>query len=60
MGEEKMPDSNLEQEWWRDEKLDLRGMIQELIMHEIDVITDSDWFSELVDEAVNKRLEGSK
>ena len=55
-----MPDSNLEQEWWRDEKLDLRGMIQELIMHEIDVITDSDWFSELVDEAVSKRLEGSK
>ena len=52
-----MPDSNLEQEWWRDENLDLRGMIQELIMHEIDVITDSDWFSELVDAAVKKIIE---
>ena len=55
-----MPDNNLEQEWWRDENLDLRGMIQELIMHEIDVITESDWFSELVDGAVKKIVEENR
>jgi hypothetical protein len=49
-----MQDSTIEQEWWRDENLDLRGMIQELIMHEIDVITESDWFNELVETAVKK------
>ena len=49
-----MQDSTIEQEWWRDENLDLRGMIQELIMHEIDVISESDWFNELVETAVKK------
>ena len=49
-----MQDSTIAQEWWRDENLDLRGMIQELIMHEIDVITESDWFNELVETAVKK------
>ena len=49
-----MQDSTIEQEWWRDENLDLRGMIQELIMHEIDVITESDWFNEVVETAVKK------
>ena len=49
-----MQDSTIEQEWGRDENLDLRGMIQELIMHEIDVITESDWFNELVETAVKK------
>ena len=55
-----MPDNNLEQEWWRDESLDLREMIHELIMHEIDVITESDWFSELVDGAVKKIVEENR
>lgn len=55
-----MPDNNLEQEWWRDESLDLREMIHEVIMHEIDVITESDWFSELVDGAVKKIVEENR
>ena len=55
-----MPDNNLEQEWWRVESLDLREMIHEVIMHEIDVITESDWFSELVDGAVKKIVEENR
>jgi hypothetical protein len=32
-------------------------LIQELIMHELDVITESDWFRELVEESVKKIIE---
>jgi len=35
----------------------LRTVIQQLIMHELDIITESDWFRELVDETVKKILE---
>ena len=31
---------------------DLGKMIQELVVHELDVITDSHWFAELVEEKV--------
>ena len=32
----------------------LRTVIQQLIMHELDIVTESDWFRELVDETVKK------
>lgn len=32
-------------------------LIQELIMHELDVITEGDWFRELVEESVKKIIE---
>jgi len=32
-------------------------MIQELIMHEIDVVTESDWFLMLIDERIKIILE---
>ena len=35
----------------------LRTVIQQLIMHELDIVTESDWFRELVDETVKKTLE---
>ena len=35
----------------------LRTVIQQLIMHELDIVTESDWFRELVDETVKKILE---
>ena len=35
-------------------------IIQELIMHELDVITESDWFRELVEESVKKIIEEAK
>ena len=35
-------------------------IIQELIMHELDVITESDWFRELVEESVKKIIEEKK
>jgi len=38
----------------------LRTVIQQLIMHELDVITESDWFRELVEESVKKIIEEKK
>jgi len=35
-------------------------VIQQLIMHELDVITESDWFRELVEESVKKIIEEKK
>ena len=35
-------------------------IIQELIMHELDVITEGDWFRELVEESVKKIIEEAK
>ena len=35
----------------------LRTVIQQLIMYELDIVTESDWFRELVDETVKKILE---
>ena len=32
----------------------LGDLMQEIILHEIDVITDSDWFLELVEERIKK------
>ena len=31
--------------------------LEKYIQHRIDIITDSDWFAELIDEKVNKILE---
>ena len=35
----------------------LRTVIQQLIMNELDIVTESDWFRELVAETVKKILE---
>ena len=35
-------------------------LIQELIMHELDVITEGDWFRELVEESVKKIIDEQK
>ena len=34
--------------------------LQDVIYHEIDVITDSDWFKELIDEKVKAALKENK
>tara|TARA_Y100001963_G_scaffold98522_1_gene135473 strand:+ start:209 stop:337 length:129 start_codon:yes stop_codon:yes gene_type:complete len=34
----------------------LYEVIREIICHELDVITESDWFKELVEEEVKKAL----
>ena len=34
----------------------LYEVIREIICHELDVITESDWFEELVEERVKKAL----
>lgn len=36
---------------------DLAKALQDFVYHELDVITDSDWFDALVEEKVNKKLE---
>jgi len=38
----------------------LRTVIQQLIMHELDIVTESDWFRELVEESVKKIIEEKK
>ena len=38
----------------------LGDLMQEIILHEIDVITDSDWFLELVEERIKKIMEDKK
>ena len=35
-------------------------LLKELIQHEVNVITDSDWFQEKVDEAVEIKLKDQK
>ena len=35
------------------------GWLREYVQHEVDVITESEWFAELVDRAVAKRMEAS-
>ena len=36
----------------------VKDKLKDEIRHQIDVITDSDWFMELVEEKVKKVLEG--
>ena len=38
----------------------LTKLLRELIQHEVNVITDSDWFQEKVDEAVEIKLKEQK
>ena len=38
----------------------LGDLIQEIIHHEIDVITESDWFQEQLDERVERYFEDKK
>ena len=38
----------------------LRTVIQQLIMHELDIVTESDWFRELVEESVKKIIDEQK
>ena len=45
------------EDWDKSPDVLLRTVIQQLIMHELDIITESDWFRELVDETVKKILE---
>lgn len=33
------------------------GWLRQYIQHEVDVITEGDWFAELIDRAVARRLE---
>jgi len=35
----------------------LGDLMQEIILHEIDVITESDWFFEVVEERIKKIME---
>jgi len=35
-------------------------LLRKLIRHEVDIITDSDWFQEKVDEAVEIKLKEQK
>ena len=35
----------------------LAKALEEYLQHHLDIITDSDWFAELVEEKVNKILE---
>ena len=41
----------------RESSKDLAIALQNFVYRELDVITDSDWFDELVEEKVNKLLE---
>ena len=45
------------EDWDKSPDVLLRTVIQQLIMHELDIITESDWFRELVDETVKKIME---
>ena len=38
----------------------LAKTLEEYLQHHLDIITDSDWFAELVEEKVNKILEERK
>ena len=38
----------------------LAKALEEYLQHHLDIITDSDWFAELVEEKVNKILEERK
>ena len=38
----------------------LANALEEYLQHHLDIITDSDWFAELVEEKVNKILEERK
>tara|TARA_R100000656_G_scaffold79969_2_gene58690 strand:+ start:176 stop:319 length:144 start_codon:yes stop_codon:yes gene_type:complete len=38
----------------------LTMLLRELIQHEVNVITDSDWFQDKVDEAVEIKLKDQK
>ena len=45
------------EDWDKSPDVLLRTVIQQLIMHELDVITESDWFRELVEESVKKIID---
>ena len=44
----------------RPTSVDLAKAIENFIYHELDVITDSDWFEDLVEEKLTKILEKRK
>ena len=48
------------EDWDKSPDVLLRTVIQQLIMHELDVITESDWFRELVEESVKKIIDEQK
>ena len=57
---EKSDDTNDKEQEVRPTSLDLAKAIQDFAYHELDVITDSDWFDDLVENKVKQQLQKSK
>ena len=57
---EKSDDTNDKEQEVRPTSLDLAKAIQDFAYHELDVITDSDWFNDLVENKVKQQLQKSK
>jgi len=43
-------------EWPAPSENSLTQAVREMITHEIDIIHESDWWKEMIDEAVDRRL----
>ena len=43
-------------EWPAPSENSLTQAVREMITHEIDIIYESDWWKEMIDEAVDRRL----
>ena len=57
---EKSDDKDDKEQEVRPTSLDLAKAIQDFAYHELDVITDSDWFDDLVENKVRQQLQKSK
>tara|TARA_X000000950_G_scaffold27747_2_gene29861 strand:+ start:5198 stop:5557 length:360 start_codon:yes stop_codon:yes gene_type:complete len=57
---EKSDDKDDKEQEVRPTSLDLAKAIQDFAYHELDVITDSDWFDDLVENKVKQQLQKSK
>lgn len=57
---EKSDDTNDKEQEVRPTSTDLAKAIQDFAYHELDVITDSDWFDDLVENKVKQQLQKSK